>query len=270
MEQVFNDLVGQYGLYAIFFLAMIEGDITLLLAGVLAHGGHFGEYSFLKVLTVGTMGGVAGDGAAYGMGRGFRTGVRDYRFYRAARPRIERMTRTFGPLSIFLSKYVYGLRTACCVFYGVAKMPATRFLPLSAVSCCVWVLLLSGAGYLFHSAITNFIGDFERLGKFLLVLVVLGVGAFYLIERYWLSPKVEEADPERVQEFEHAAEETLHAAEEIFKDTVEEIKEHLPAPLARRPKEPPPPPPPQPPPPQAQQPQQRAHAAGKGAEPEGD
>ena len=44
----FYDLIGQYGLYAVFVLAMIEGDITLLLAGVLAHSGFFGEYSSQK------------------------------------------------------------------------------------------------------------------------------------------------------------------------------------------------------------------------------
>ena len=230
MEQFFFDLVEQYGLYAIFFLAMIEGDITLLLAGVLAHGAYFGDHSFLKVLGAGTAGGVAGDQIAYALGRGFRSGIRERKFYRSARPRIERLTKKFGALSIFLSKYVYGMRTACCVFYGVAKMRYTRFLPLTIVSCLAWVSVLSGAGYFFHSIITNFIGDFQRLGKFLLVIVVLGVGAFYLAERYWLSPKVEEADPERVHELEHAAEEKL-------KELGEEIREHLPATLARCPKE---------------------------------
>ncbi|HEX9919037.1 MAG TPA: DedA family protein [Pyrinomonadaceae bacterium] len=227
MEQHFYDLVGQYGLYAIFFLAMIEGDLTLLLAGVLAHGGFFGEYSFAKVLAAGTAGGVAGDQLAYAMGRGFRSSIRDRKFYRAARPRIERLTETFGPLTIFLSKYVYGLRTGSCIFYGVAKMKYTRFLPLTVASCFLWVLLLSGAGYFFHGIITNFIGDFEHLGKFLLVIVVLGVAAFYLAERYWLSPKVEEADPERVHEFEENVQEKLQ-------ELGEEIKEHLPQPLARR------------------------------------
>jgi membrane protein DedA with SNARE-associated domain len=228
MEQHFYELVGQYGLYAIFFLAMIEGDITLLLAGVLAHGGFFGEYSFVKVLAAGTAGGVAGDQVAYAMGRGFRSSIRDRKFYRAARPRIERLTETFGPLSIFLSKYVYGLRTASCVFYGVAKMRyTTRFLPLAVASCFLWVLILSGAGYFFHGIITNFIGDFEHLGKYLLVIVVVGIAAFYLAERYWLSPRVEEADPERVHEFEENVQEKLQ-------ELGEEIKEHLPPPLARR------------------------------------
>jgi membrane protein DedA with SNARE-associated domain len=227
MEQHFYELVGQYGLYAIFFLAMIEGDITLLLAGVLAHGAFFGEYSFVKVLAAGTAGGVAGDQVAYAMGRGFRSSIRDRKFYRAARPRIERLTETFGPLSIFLSKYVYGLRTGSCIFYGVAKMPYPRFLLLTIASCFLWVLLLSGAGYFFHGIITNFIGDFEHLGKYLLIIVVIGIAGFYLAERYWLSPKVEEADPERVHEFEENVQEKLQ-------ELGEEIKEHLPPPLARR------------------------------------
>ena len=222
----FYELVEQYGLYAVFFLAMIEGDITLLLAGVLAHSQFFGEYSFVKVLCAGTLGGVVGDQAAYGMGRGFRTSVRDFRFYRAARPRIERLTENFGTLSIFLSKYVYGLRTATCIFYGVGRMSYMRFLLVAFASCFLWVLILSGAGYFFNVAITNLIGDFHRLGKFLLVIVVIGIVGFYLAERYWLSPKVEEANPELIHELEHAAQEKLH-------EIGQEIQEHLP-PLARR------------------------------------
>ncbi|MEO6391227.1 MAG: hypothetical protein ABIP75_05190, partial [Pyrinomonadaceae bacterium] len=70
MEHPVYDIIGQYGLYAVFFLALIEGDITLLLAGVLAHSGFFGEYSFAKVLMAGTLGGVVGDNLAYATGRG--------------------------------------------------------------------------------------------------------------------------------------------------------------------------------------------------------
>ena len=39
--QFLSQLIEQYGLYAVFFLVMIEGDITLLLAGVLAHSAFF-------------------------------------------------------------------------------------------------------------------------------------------------------------------------------------------------------------------------------------
>jgi membrane protein DedA with SNARE-associated domain len=215
------DLIREYGVYAVFVLAMIEGDITLLLAGVLAHSRFFGEHSFLQVLLWGTLGGVASDNAAYFMGRGFREGVREARYYRAAKPRIERLTRNFGPLSMFLSKYIYGLRWAACIFYGVGHMPYLRFLLLSVGSCFMWVFVLSGAGYFFSGAIIGIIGDFARLGKVLLVIVLIGILLFYLAERFWLSKKVEEADPELLQEFEHAAQEKLH-------DLKQEFQEHIP------------------------------------------
>ena len=222
-----NELLFQYGLYAVFILVMLEGDITLLLAGVLAHSGFFGDYSFAQVLIWGTIAGCLSDNIAYFSGRGFCEGVRQFRFYRAAQPRLERLTNKFGALSIFLSKYIYGLRWAACVFYGVGRMPYLRFLVLSFASCFLWVFILSGAGYFFSGAVMGLIGDFERLGKVLLVIVLVGIVGFYLTERLWLSPKVEKADPERLQELEHAASEKLH-------DLKEEIQEHIPFKHQRR------------------------------------
>jgi len=222
-----NELLFQYGLYAVFILVMLEGDITLLLAGVLAHSGFFGEYSFAQVLIWGTIAGSLSDNIAYFSGRGFCEGVRKFRFYRAAQPRLERLTTKFGPLSIFLSKYIYGLRWASCVFYGVGRMPYLRFLVLSFSSCFLWVFVLSGAGYFFSGAVMGLIGDFQRVGKALLVIVIVGIAAFYLTERLWLSPKVEEANPERLQELEHAA-------TEKFQDIKEEIQEHIPFKHQRR------------------------------------
>src|SRR6266568_8123046 len=90
------DLIGHYGLYAVFLLVMIEGDITLLLAGVLAHSAFFGDYSFARILLWGTLGGVASDNLAYVAGRGFSKTVRGFRFYRSAQPRLERLTDLFG------------------------------------------------------------------------------------------------------------------------------------------------------------------------------
>ena len=215
------DFILRYGVYAVFLLVMIEGDITLLLAGVLAQRRFLGDHSFAWVLLAGTLGGAASDNIAYLTGRQFRKGVREFRFYRAAKPRMERLTNNFGGLSIFLSKYIYGLRWASCIFHGVSRMPYVRFVILSLASCFAWVLVLSGAGYFFSGAVIGLLGDFQRLGKVLLVIVVVGIAGFYLAERYWLSGKVEEADPERLQELEHVAQEKLQGLKH-------EIQEHIP------------------------------------------
>jgi len=218
--QFLSHLIEQYGLYAVFFLTMLEGDITLLLAGVLAHSAFFGDYSFAWVLLWGTLGGVASDNLAYAAGRGFSKTVRGFRFYRSAQPRLERLTDLFGGLAIFLSKYIYGLRWASCIFYGVSRMRYVRFLPLSIASCFAWVFILSGVGYFFSSAVIGLIGDFRHVGKILLVIVLVGVLTFYWIKRLWLSKKVEEVAPERLQEIEQAA-------IEGFKELKDEIREKI-------------------------------------------
>ena len=229
--QSVQNLLLTLGLPAIFVLTMVEGDITLLLAGVLAHGQAFGPYSFPLVLAVGTVAGVASDNVAYALGRAGRSGVKKYRFYCAARPRIERLTKKFGMLSIFVSKFTYGLRWGACAFYGIAKMPYPRFLLLSFASCFVWVLPLSSAGLVFHTAIYTLVGNLHDLSFLLLVVVVLvlvvGIGGFYLAEKYWLSPKIEEADPATIHKLEQAAEDKLH-------EIRDEISEILPHPLARQ------------------------------------
>jgi membrane protein DedA with SNARE-associated domain len=224
--QPLYDLIAYYGLYAVFFLSMIEGDITLLLAGVLAHSAFFGNHSLIRVMVAGTLGGVVADNIAYLLGRGFRQGVLKFRFYRAAQPRLERLTHKVGPLAIFLSKYIYGLRTATCVFYGVARMPYLRFLPLTFMSCALWVGILSGAGYFFSGAIINIIGDFHQIGFFLLVIVVLGITGFYLVERFYISRKVEEDSPELIHEFEQAAHEKFSGFTHEFQERMKKKRQN--------------------------------------------
>ena len=106
-------------------------------------------------------------------------------------------------------------------------MPYLRFLLVSLGSCFLWVFILSGAGYFFSGAVMGLIGDFQRLGKVLLVIVIVGIVTFYLTERFWLSKKVEQANPERLQEFEHAA-------SEKFQDLRQEFQEHIPFKPQRR------------------------------------
>src|SRR6478735_1929204 len=107
--QVLSHLIESYGLYGVFVLVMVEGDLTLLLAGVLAHNDFFGSYSFARVLLWGTLGGFASDNLAFAVGRLWGKTVRNFRFYRHAQSRMVRLTNNFGTLSIFVSKYIYGL-----------------------------------------------------------------------------------------------------------------------------------------------------------------
>jgi len=219
MERHLYELIETYGVYAVFTLCMVEGDITLLISGVLANSSFFGPYSFFKVFFFGTLGAMVGDTFGYFVGRKFHDGVKGYKFYQLTQPRIEKLIDKFGGFAIIISKYIYGIRVAMCLFYGMSKMSFLRFLALDALSCSLWVLILSGVGYFFSGAITSIIGDYQRIGIALFFIVMIGVTVFYVLERYWLSDKVEEADPDTVQKFE----EKLHAVEEVGLVTLRDL-----------------------------------------------
>jgi membrane protein DedA with SNARE-associated domain len=223
MEHPVFELIAQYGIYAVFVLCTVEGDITLLISGVLAHSGFFGDYSLLKVMIFGTAGGVTGDSIGYLIGRIFHQNAKHYRFYQVAQPRVEKLMKKFGGSAIIISKYIYGIRVAVCLSYGVAKMPFLRFLMLSTVSCFLWVLLLAGTGYFFSGAITSIIGDFHQIGIALFFIVMIGIVGFYILERYWLSERVEDANPETL----HRIEETIIAVEEAAQEKFHDLSEKL-------------------------------------------
>lgn len=223
MEHQFYELVAEWGIFAVFVLCTVEGDITLLLSGVMAHSGLFGPYSFFWVLLFGTLGGVTGDCVAYGIGRAAHENAKHYTFYQVAQPRIEKLIDKFGGSAIIISKYIYGLRAAMCVFYGVGKMPFLRFLTLSTISCLIWVSILAGLGYFFSGFVTSIIGDYKRIGFAVFIIVMIAVITFYAIERYWLSEKVEAASPETIQKIE----EKIHAVEEVASEKLHDLGERL-------------------------------------------
>ena len=223
MEHQFYELVAEFGIIAVFALCTVEGDITLLISGTMAHGGLFGDWGFLKLFIAGTLGGVVGDCVVYSIGRIFHENAKEYRFYQVAQPRVEKLVEKFGGFAIIISKFIYGIRVAVCLSYGVGKMPFFRFLGLSAISCSLWVFFLAGAGYFFSGAVTSMIGDFKQVGFALLFIVMVGIIIFYVMERYWLSERVEAANPVTL----HKIEEKLLAAEEIGKTTLHDLGERL-------------------------------------------
>jgi membrane protein DedA with SNARE-associated domain len=204
---VIENLIREYGLWAVFFGVMIEGDLTLLFAGALA---QYGLFTFSEALMVGTAGGFIGDSVSFLFGYLGKERIKSSHFYCHTRPRLERLSARFGLYSIFLVKYIYGLRTASAVFWGFAQMRYRRFGPLTLLSCLAWALVLVGGGFFFSGALDVLIGEVERMG--ILLLIAFGIACvvaviLYFTERYVIARQVPEMEPVPIQE---ALQDTLY------------------------------------------------------------
>jgi membrane protein DedA with SNARE-associated domain len=177
-------LILRYGLGAVFVGAAVEGDLTLILAGVAAHLGYF---PFGLAVAAGTVGGFLADLGWYGLGRVCGTRFRTGRLYRRVGPRIEALARRLGAAELVASRFVYGTKAASMVFWGLHGMSLPRFALVDAIGCVIGSLVFTGLGYAVSGSATVLLGRVRRLQLWLLGAVLVGAVLVFLI--HWAAKK---------------------------------------------------------------------------------
>ena len=172
-----------YGLWALFFAAAIEGDVTLLLTGMLI---HLDVWPAGKAVAVGALGAMSGDTFYFWLGHGTARRWMTTAHGRRVMPRIKRFAHRYGVKSLILGRYIYGARVATMVFWGMQGLPVARFLLLDAINCSIWAIGFGGLGYLFSTSIEAWLGRVRRFEGWLL-LGLLVFMALIGIRHFWLE-----------------------------------------------------------------------------------
>jgi membrane protein DedA with SNARE-associated domain len=187
-----EDILRHYGLIAVFAGTFLEGDVTVLLAGVVA---HLGMLPYLHVLVAAFVAGLLRDLTCYALGRRSQR-ARDSRIYEQTRVAIERVAGRIGPLQIVFAPFIYGLRAASMIFWGVHGLPLGRFLVLDGLGCSLWATLFSGAGYLLSDRAASLVGEVKEVEKWMLGALVVAVGTV-LVRRRVTARALKAATPAR-------------------------------------------------------------------------
>jgi membrane protein DedA with SNARE-associated domain len=177
-----EEILTRYGLLALLILAAVEGDATLILAGVIS---HLGIFNLLPAICVGTVGAFGGDCAWYWVGRSRSTFIRRSRLYRRVGGRAEQLARRFGVWGIIAARFVFGTRIATALFWGIQQMPFARFAALDLIGCVLWAVVFSGLGYFLSGSAAALIGEVRRIEIWLLVALA-ALALFSLLSRYLL------------------------------------------------------------------------------------
>lgn len=165
-----------YGPVAVAAGAALEGDLTLILAGVIA---HLGIFSFGTGVAAGALGTFAADFAWFLVGRWRGPSLRATRVYGRVGPGVERLARRFGPVQLVGSRFVYGTRIASMVFWGLAGLPVLRFLLIDAAGVVLGAVVFAALGWGLSGSVTALLGHIHRIELSLLGALVIG-GAIVL------------------------------------------------------------------------------------------
>jgi membrane protein DedA with SNARE-associated domain len=171
MEEFFAN----YGLFAVFIAAAFEGDIAFLAAGVLAHLGYFPAYQAAILGLVGVLG---GDSLWYGLGRWRADWVKSTHFWRRIGRPVERLFLRFGPGQIIAARFIYGIRIASMLFWGIQRLPYRRFVGFNFLGATPWAILLTTLGYVLSFSVEALMGKFKQLRLALLLGLLAGWAIF--------------------------------------------------------------------------------------------
>jgi len=166
-----ESFLSQYGLIALFFIATVEGDVSLLVAGVLA---HLGVLPATGAIVAGAAGNLAGDAVWFALGHTHRDRIRASRLYRAVGARIERLASRLGPWQLLAARIVYGTRNASMLFWGQLHLPWGRFLLIDGLGCMLAAAGFVAIGYAVGQGTAALTGEVRRIEHWLLVAVLVG------------------------------------------------------------------------------------------------
>ncbi|MDE2363901.1 MAG: DedA family protein [Hyphomicrobiales bacterium] len=183
-------IVAQYGLYAVFFIIMLEsagvplpGETALVLSSIYA--GMSGEIEIVHIIAVAATAAIIGDNFGFMFGRYFglplverygRTIGLDQRRLAFG----QHMFKRHGAKIVFFGRFVAILRIFAALLAGVNHYSWRSFLFYNAAGGICWAGLYGVGGYIFGDAMTRVAGPLGMIG---LAFAVAGLFAGWSIMR---------------------------------------------------------------------------------------
>jgi membrane protein DedA with SNARE-associated domain len=181
--ELVRNAVVHYGYWAVAIALLLEnagvplpGETVLLLASFLAYSEH--ELRLPWVILVGTVATTVGGEFGFALGHhGGRPLIERYRHVFSIRAetveRGDRLFERYGAATIFLARFIFGMRVLASLLAGSLHMPWRKFVLFNFLGAAVWVTAICGAGYLFGAHWGRLAHDLGRLDLVVAIVVVL-------------------------------------------------------------------------------------------------
>jgi len=174
------DLFARYGYSVVFGGVFLEnaglpvpGETALLAGAALAHSGRL---SLPRVIVTAIVAAILGDNLGFFIGRragralivrhGWRVGL--------TQARLDQFNRFFarhGPKTVFIARFITGLRVFCAVLAGASALRWPTFLFYNATGAVVWSTTIAIVGYALGESWDRLERFFGRSGLIALIIV---------------------------------------------------------------------------------------------------
>lgn len=165
--------------------APLPGETVLLLASFLAYSEH--QLRFPWIVVVGTVAATLGGELGFLLGRhGGRPLIERYSQIFSIRAesvaRGDRLFERYGAATVFLARFIFGMRVLAALLAGALHMPWRKFVLFNFLGAAVWVTAVCSAGYLFGGHWGQLAADLKRF-DLVVAIAIVASGLFF----WWRS-----------------------------------------------------------------------------------
>jgi membrane protein DedA with SNARE-associated domain len=201
-------LIGDHGLYAVFFLMLIDAvlpaasELVMLYAGALAASAFAGQHvvlfgsridshfwGFVAMSLAGVVGNTVGSVIGWWIGYfGGRPLIeRRGRWLHLGPENLDRAERWFdrwGVWAVCVGRVTPVVRSFVSIPAGIARMPLGRFTVLTAIGCVPWCFGIAGVGWALGTRYERFNHGFTYVEIAVVVLVLVALGTWFRRRRH--------------------------------------------------------------------------------------
>jgi membrane protein DedA with SNARE-associated domain len=178
VEHLFLEWLKEYGYIVLFAWSILEGELGLIMAGIMSHTGDM----FLPIaLLVGAAGGFAGDQIYFYIGRFNKKYIhRQLVTHRRKFAIAHLLIKKYGWPIIFVQRYMIGLRTAIPMAIGLTKYSGKKFAFINFMSALFWASATIIPAYYFGADILAAIQWGKAHWYFAMPLLIILIGGIIL------------------------------------------------------------------------------------------
>lgn len=186
------DALVQNAYWLVYAGTVMEGETALLLGSLAASQG---VVKLVWVIVAAFAGATTGDQISYQLFRRFGPGMvsRNETLKRRSE-KARRLLQGHPVKFIIISRFFWGLRSACMLALAASDVPSRVFVPANLFACALWSVIIGSLGYVFSSWVTRIISTMDEIsgrapaiiGGVALFMAVVVLGR-YAVLKFWRS-----------------------------------------------------------------------------------
>ncbi len=162
-----EELIQNYGYWALGVGTFLEGETIMVLAGFAAHAGYL---RLSWTILIGTVGAFFGDQLYYIVGRLWgRPLLAKRERWKPKIAKLHEWLERHQNWVIIGFRFVYGFRMITPIFIGSSRVSWVRFALLNLFGSAVWAILFGSGGYFFGHALESVLKNAQRYEAIVIV-----------------------------------------------------------------------------------------------------